>query len=155
MFSQVLHASPTSKEHGDTQVACVLHCLRKRLRFSATERHTVPQQPQAQTLNTPGCTPLKAAEMKQTPRFPAQSGLVPHVGNDALSSSLPRSHRLLSAAHAWHRLAAKQQSQVSLQTRRHGRRSSWILAVAPAGDDREWVSPKPLTAACGRPSQQE
>lgn len=34
-----MYASFTSKEHQDTKVACLPHCLRGCLRFSGTERH--------------------------------------------------------------------------------------------------------------------
>lgn len=72
--------------------------------------------------------PLKAASAQNRPTSQARNG--------SCSSSLSRSCRILSAVHAWHRLAAKQQLQASLPTRRHGRLSSQILAT---DDNREWV----------------
>lgn len=42
---KLLHASLTSKEHRETQVACMLYCLKECLGFSEIKSHTVPQKP--------------------------------------------------------------------------------------------------------------
>lgn len=82
--------------------------------------------------------PLKAARTGQLRDSGRTTGLPPKLEMEAVRH-LSRSRRLLSAVHAWHRSAAKQQLQASLPTRRHGRLSSQILATEPTDDNREWV----------------
>lgn len=49
---KLLRASLTSKEHRETQLACMLYCLRDCLGFSETECHSLAQKPWTQTSKT-------------------------------------------------------------------------------------------------------
>lgn len=56
--AKLLLALLTSKKHKETQVAWKLHCLRKCLSLSGTERHIVPQKPWTLTwVNSDSCLP--------------------------------------------------------------------------------------------------